>query len=324
MNRACSLAVQRWPFVLAVVCLVVACSRDAPVVEEASEAEAVPTLVAQRVTSDGAFANPEFVGDHARGPWALRLWIGLWCDHKGHPPGGSDFSFFVDGVPLYRLGGECALPTSAPGSRPNGGAFAFTLEQGAHRLRVVAPDGSVHDHAFEMAGDRWLAVEFVRDAQTGAPSVAFSVYPEQLVVDRSYNFETAPAAAAVEAYARGERTQDDGYRRPSGALVAQTDGQATPEAAPNPRRATVPARRAAEDEGWSDAAMGTLGVTSEAPASVWIDGEDTGARTPVERMPLRMGRYRVELRDVETGVPFRQFSVEIQPGRHRTLVHAGQ
>ena len=311
---------------LAFVC--VACARGEPGADAGPEPVSVPTLVEQRVAAEGAFANPEFVGDQPRGPWALRLWVGLWCDHDGHPPGGSDFAFFVDGVPLYRLGGECANPTSAPGSRPNAGAFAFTLEQGAHRLRVVTPDGSTHEHVFDMAGDRWLAVEYTREETSGTSVVAFTVYPEQLVVDRSYHFESAPEPTAVAAYARGERAPPTDYQRPRGALVergserleagvAEASGAGQQARARRPRNTTAPTT----PEGWSDASMGTLAVVSDRAAAVWIDGADSGVRTPADRIPLRMGRYRVELRDVDTGASIRQFSVEIQPGRHRTLVH---
>lgn len=289
--------------------------------------------------------NPEFQRRERRGSWNLRLWVGLWCDRNGlRRTRSGEFVFIVDGVEMYRMDADCSSPSDVAHTPPNGGSFAFTLEQGAHSFQVVTPDSETVDYALTMAADQWLVVNHRPELDAeGADRVALTTFRSMRDApnyDADYEVETAPNEETM----RGRTDLTNAHVLPAGALAradeveneedgdrsdrgdeGESPGGAAGDASDAPRARTPRnmERRAAPDpeaSAWSDAAMGSLTVLSREPADVFIDGRATGHSAPLDSFSLREGRYRVELRNA-SGETIRAFSVNIEPGRNHRLVH---
>jgi hypothetical protein len=101
------------------------------------------------------------------------------------------------------------------------------------------------------------------------------------------------------------------------AVVLERAGKlAGGEARAAPRRARA-AKAAAEppaaEEPAAPVGEGTLGLMSKPPCRIFIDGRDTGLKTPQAEIKLNAGRHRVTLINDEFGLK-ESFVVEIQPG----------
>lgn len=262
--------------------------------------------------------------DGPRGRWEMRLWIGLWCEWGptgGPPPPADPFLVLVDGVEMLRVPPECE-PTTDDG--PNLATIAFTLGEGRHALTFVGPDGARDLTALNIDDDTWVRIDYGWDEDAEALRPDVRVGTRHLSWDAVYDPSTrpgaavprgtgseppsAPAAGADQAPADGWIGADDGVVLGSAPV---TDQGPAPEG--RPRRERDPAGN------WIVGTAGYLRVESAVPARVWIDGHDTGQRTPTGAIPLSGGGHRVELRG--DGTLRRAFSVDITPGRLRTLVN---
>ena len=307
---------------------------DAALEKVAQEEGASTTRRARSATGP----NPAFEARERRGSWNLRLWVGLWCDRDDLPRvRNGAFTFFVDDVEMYTLRTSCGSPGAPRVEEPNGGSFAFTLGQGDHTLRVVTPDGDEVDYALDMAGDSWLVVHHAKAEEGEGAQTTFDLRRTRSSFDDTYVEEEAPlppgsrgrtdlsdsrtlprgaaARGALEARAATttEAEQGDDGVAPDGDISPQT-GEASP------RSEAAPSGASDDDEGWLNAANGSLTVLSREPAEVFIDGRGTGRSAPMESFELPEGRHRVELRDA-SGETIRAFSVDIEAGRNHRLVH---
>ena len=67
------------------------------------------------------------------------------------------------------------------------------------------------------------------------------------------------------------------------------------------------------DQSASGAGQGTLGLMAKPPCRIFIDGRDTGQKTPQVGISLKVGRHRVTLINNEFGLK-ESFVVKIKAG----------
>ncbi|HYU16707.1 MAG TPA: serine/threonine-protein kinase [Candidatus Acidoferrum sp.] len=92
------------------------------------------------------------------------------------------------------------------------------------------------------------------------------------------------------------------------------EGEAEPAAAKRTGAAEdAPAPAPADEQQRTVEGEGTLGIMSKPPCRIFIDGRDTGQKTPVVGIQVKAGRHRVTLINNEFGLK-ESFFVEIQPG----------
>jgi hypothetical protein len=134
----------------------------------------------------------ERVTSGPRGPEALRLWVGVWCERPGSAATGS-LDVTIDGVQLSSITANCDRPTEPPISRPNATAFALTVPAGGHSVTFTSPDGAPVTERFEIHDDRWLMIHHIVDSG-GAAQTLFSYSDELIAADLGYDLENAPGA----------------------------------------------------------------------------------------------------------------------------------
>lgn len=275
------------------------------------------------------------VGSEPRGRWEMRLWIGLWCDRSeaGVPPEpGAGFSVSIDGVEMFTAPPDCSARRTAPPDGPNGGDTAFTLAEGRHVLTVVTPDGIRESQPLPIRDDTWVRIDHRMGAESQRFETSITVGTEALDWDRDYDPRTRPGAPGA-----GSEPSTDPSAAPSDGAPPRDDGWlgadegvvVTSEPGEPPRARSSDGDRAGERTGapqrdhagnWIVGTAGYLRVQSVVPAEVWIDGHATGHSTPTGDIALSPGAYRVELRGTD-GFS-RTFSVDVAPGRVRTIVNS--